>query len=324
MSRPMRIFILALCALLASATVVMASPKIDFSKTEVVFEDVEEGDQLTAKFAFKNKGDLNLIIDEVSPSCGCTVAKFTEVTKPGASGNVTLHLDTDGIVGHFRKTATVATNDPDNPFVTVVMLGETMSAVKVEGGRRVELFGCLGQDINAQVKLTSPKGGPVLITGVKNPLSDYCSVQLERLNGGDAYYLHIKAKTDRPARYAGQVFLQVPGSPDVSLWLVADIRGAVSIRPEIVFFGSVNKDKLKGVARSVEVAKACAETLTEPELTYDEEKFKIQRHWEKKNAVMLLVITPRPENLEKGPFRSELKINTGKFVFTVPMRGTIY
>lgn len=324
MSRPARIFLLALCALLMSAAVVSAAPLVDFNKTEVIFEDVEEGDQLTAKFGFKNKGDLNLIIDEVNPSCGCTVAKFTEVTKPGQSGNVTLHLDTDGIVGHFRKTATVVTNDPKNPFVTVVMLGETMSAVRVEGGRRVELTGCIGNDVNAQIKLTSPKGGPVLISGVENPLKDYVTTQLERMPDGQSYYLHVKAKTDRPVRYAGQLFLKVPGSPNVSIWVVGDIKGQVSIRPEIVFFGSVNKDKLKGVARSVELAKACAKTLPEPELTYDEEKFNIKRHWEKKNKVMLLVITPRPENMKKGPFRSELKINTGKFLFTVPMRGVIY
>lgn len=324
MSRPVQIILLVVCAILLCAATVSAAPLIDFKKTEKVFTDVEEGEQLTAKFNFTNKGDLNLIIDEVNPSCGCTVAKFTEVTKPGQTGTVTLHLDTDGIVGHFRKTATVVTNDPKNPFVTLVMIGETLSAVKAEGGRRVELTGCLGHDVSAQVKLTSPKGGPVLVTGVKNPLKDYVTTQLERLPGGEAYYLHIKAKTDRPMRYAGQLFLQVPGSPEVSLWVVGDIKGEVSIRPEIVFFGAVKSDKLKGAARSVELAKACAETLNEPTLTYDEAKFKIEKHWKTKNEVMLLVITPRPENMEKGPFRSELKINTGKFVFTVPLRGTIY
>lgn len=325
MSMPSRAILLLLAvALFLPAMQAAASPKVKFEKTEIEFTDIEEGSKQVAQFRLRNEGDMNLVIDEVNPSCGCTVAQFDKTIKPGEEGAVTLHLDTEGIVGYFRKTATVVTNDPDQPYVTLIMVGETLSAVKVEGGRRIELNGCLGHDVTAQARLTSPKGkdGSLLVTGVENPMKDYCQASLER--DGKGYLLKVRANSDRPVRFAGQLFLKVPGAPKVSVWVVGDIKGAFSIRPEIIFFGSVTKDKLKGAARSIELTKACAEKLAEPKLTYDAEKFNLVKYWEKPGEKLLLVITPRPEKLAKGPFQDSITISSGKFEFKVPMRGTIY
>jgi len=324
MSTPSRVILLLLAILSLTVMPALAKPQIAFEKTEVEFTDIEEGSQQVAKFNFQNTGDMNLVIDEVNPSCGCTVAQFDKAVKPGEYGVVTLNLDTEGIVGYFRKTATVVTNDPDQPFVTLIMVGETLSAVKVEGGRRIELNGCLGQEVTAQARLTNPKGGVALVAGVENPMKDYCHAWVERDADGKSYLLKVKAISDRPARFAGQLFLRVPGAPKVSVWVVGDIKGAFGIRPEILFFGAVTEAKLKGAARSIELTRACVDKLEEPILTYDKEKFNLVKYWEKPGEKLLLVITPNPGKLPKGAFQDTITISSGKFVFKVPMRGTIY
>ena len=169
MSRPGRLaWLLVAFVVLAWGLPALAAPapskgpKIVFEQTEIVYPNAKEGQTLTAQFHFTNQGSMNLLVESVTPSCGCQVAEFDKVVKPGAKGVINLTLDTSGITGAFRKTAVVNSNDPANPFVTLIMIGETQSRVKVEKGRRLDLVGCLGQNPSVSTGLSDPEGRPTI------------------------------------------------------------------------------------------------------------------------------------------------------------------
>jgi len=61
-------------------------------------------------FTFSNSGDAPLIISEVVPSCGCSVAEFTKTpVKPGETGKITVTYNA-AAKGPFTKRFTVKSN----------------------------------------------------------------------------------------------------------------------------------------------------------------------------------------------------------------------
>lgn len=316
----------ALAALVLAAPALAAapkSPKIVFDKTEIVYPNAKEGQMLSAQFSFSNQGGQNIIVDSVTPSCGCTVAKFDKVVQPGQKGVINLDLDTTGITGAFRKTAVVASNDPANPFVTLVMIGETSSRVKVEKGRRLDLVGCLGTNISVSTALTEPEGKPLIIAGVENPMSEYLDAVLSRQADGRRYTLTVTAKAKEPMEFAGPIYLVVPGSSKVSLYVVAEIKGPFTVSPQEVYFGGIGQNMQGEVQRSIQVLKTCVDKLSIEKLIYDADKFKVEERWAEPDSKLLLVVSPRQDKLPKGPFEEKIGIQSLGKIFYVRLKGIV-
>jgi len=73
---------------------------------------VKEGQQVEVSFRFKNTGTKNLVIDDVTASCGCTVPeKPQEPITPGQEGMIKAKFDSKGKpVGEARKEVYVTAN----------------------------------------------------------------------------------------------------------------------------------------------------------------------------------------------------------------------
>ncbi len=325
MSRPLfyAVFIMALMAVALPSAALARGPRIAFDKTEIIFPFVKEGETRTAKFTFRNTGDQNLIIDRVAPSCGCTVATFDKVVKPGESGVITLELDTTGITGAFRKTAVVASNDPSKPNATLVILGETLSRLKVDKGRRIDLIGCLGSDISTVATLSDPDGRPVLITRLENPMKDYLKATLEPLPGGKQYRLHLKAVATKPIEFAGPLFLHVAGSGKVTIFIYCEVNGKFKVMPHEVHFGTVSPGMQGGMQRPIVVEAACADELKIDSIVYDDKKFKVEQRWEVPARRLALIVTPRAEVLGKGPFEAKLSVHANGESIAVLLKGVV-
>jgi hypothetical protein len=90
-------------------------PKIEFAHKEHDFGKLIQGEKVTYAFKFKNTGNTDLIISDVSSSCGCTVPSYTDKpVKPGETGVLQVTFDSDGRKGFQHKTVTVVTNTIPN------------------------------------------------------------------------------------------------------------------------------------------------------------------------------------------------------------------
>jgi len=102
-------------------------PKISFTKTQHDFGKFKEKDgKVTHKFEFVNTGGSDLIVQNVSASCGCTASQWTrEPIPPGAKGFVAATYNPAGRPGSFRKYVTVISNS--NPgSVRLTIIGEVV------------------------------------------------------------------------------------------------------------------------------------------------------------------------------------------------------
>jgi hypothetical protein len=109
----------------ASGTNTDNLPAITFDEAHFNFGKIAIGEKLSHVFHFTNTGKSPLLIMEVHPTCGCTVAKDWPKTPiaPGEGGDISIDFDSKGFPGKIEKTITVLTNA--FPKVTdIKLLGE--------------------------------------------------------------------------------------------------------------------------------------------------------------------------------------------------------
>jgi hypothetical protein len=86
-------------------------PDIKFDEEDHDFGRIKQGETLTYSYKFTNTGKSDLIINNCSASCGCTIPNCPkEPIRPGASGYIDVRFDSAGKQGDVTKEVHVATN----------------------------------------------------------------------------------------------------------------------------------------------------------------------------------------------------------------------
>jgi hypothetical protein len=93
-------------------------PVIQFADTEHDFGRIIEGETVSYAFNFTNNGKSDLIIAEVSTSCGCTVPSYPKTPiRPGESGTIKVAFNSVGRRGFQNKNIVVVSNTQPNTTV---------------------------------------------------------------------------------------------------------------------------------------------------------------------------------------------------------------
>ncbi len=96
-----------------------------FDETEFNFGEAKEGDLVKHTFTFTNTGEIPLVIESASASCGCTVPSYPkEPIAPGAKSKIDVEFDTKGKAGVQNKTVTITANT--NPSIFTLKLSGTV------------------------------------------------------------------------------------------------------------------------------------------------------------------------------------------------------
>ena len=93
-------------------------PVIDFEETEHDFGRIIEGETVSYSFNFTNKGKSDLVIADVSTSCGCTVPSYPKTPiRPGEKGAIKVAFNSNGKRGYQSKNVIVAANTQPNTML---------------------------------------------------------------------------------------------------------------------------------------------------------------------------------------------------------------
>lgn len=135
-------------ASILAQTIVVDSPTADAGT-------VQRGTQVTKDFVVKNTGSLPLKIAEVKPGCGCMKAKFDKSVAPGGVGKISLTVDTTSFKTAISKSATVVSNDPVTPQLSLIVVANVKGAIRGEPSDSVRIKTTKGQIGAAEVFLVS-------------------------------------------------------------------------------------------------------------------------------------------------------------------------
>ena len=99
-------------------------PKMEFTTIEHDFGKVIQGEVVSFAFKFKNTGNADLVIANISTSCGCTASEYPKTpVKPGEEEVVEVIFDSSGRQGFQRKTMEVAANtQPTNTTLSITAM----------------------------------------------------------------------------------------------------------------------------------------------------------------------------------------------------------
>jgi hypothetical protein len=123
--------LMMICAVIIGFTVT-ASAQTDnkaefkFAEEKHDFGKVSQGKPVTVKFEYTNIGEEPLILSNVQPTCGCTIADFTKTpVLKGAKGVITITYNA-AVAGVFTKTI-VVTSNAKTPTKYLNIVGEVVA-----------------------------------------------------------------------------------------------------------------------------------------------------------------------------------------------------
>jgi hypothetical protein len=166
-------------------------------------------------FVFTNTGTDPLVLDRGKSTCGCCtcvcVVRLPESPiLPGKSAKVTLEWKSKLYVGRFRQTATILTNDPERPEVTLLVTGRFTGPVGVVPSQLSFASVRPDQPATGEVRLYSYLQEPLEIAGheLSNPHSaEYFDVAWERLTAEQ-----VREEGEARAGYSVRIRID-PGLP---------------------------------------------------------------------------------------------------------------
>ena len=97
-----------------------AAPRIRIEPESFDFGTAQPGKTLRKDFTIRNFGDAELVIENVSTTCGCTAALSTQSrVAPGGRTGLRVTFDTRSYSGKVERQVLVRSNDPKTPLVQV-------------------------------------------------------------------------------------------------------------------------------------------------------------------------------------------------------------
>lgn len=201
-----------------------AAPRLTIVEPIKDYGTISKGEKLDWSFVVKNTGDADLQIISAKPGCGCTVADFDKVIKPGETGKVTAHVDTTAFAGPIAKTVTLETNDPTTPTSQLTIHAIVKPYVEAFPAGFVRFNLLQGEAESQNVILYSEEEEPFAVTKVELPIDPTTNEPVKWVN---ATYEKIATETDkapnvgRPGQDQYKVKITV-GGPDTKLGPLSD------------------------------------------------------------------------------------------------------
>jgi hypothetical protein len=115
-------------------------PRIAFRQNALTFGVVDQGMRVRQVFPLRNDGSLDLTIDNLRASCGCTASLLSapgagRVITGGGEAAIEVICDTATDVGRKPRTITVYSNDPAQPVTNLTLRGEVRADVAADPPR---------------------------------------------------------------------------------------------------------------------------------------------------------------------------------------------
>ena len=141
-------------------------PRIEFNSTNLDIGSAMAGRPIDHTFIFTNSGDQPLEINDVRPTCGCTIAgTWDRRLEPGRSGSIPIRY-TPAEYGdpEIFKTVIVLCNDPNRSNVVLQIKGRIWKPIEVKP--TIITFSMTGSDCQTnQTRLVH------IVNNMKEPLA---------------------------------------------------------------------------------------------------------------------------------------------------------
>lgn len=148
------------------------------------------------------------------------MAHFDRAILPGGEGKVTLSVNLKGYEGPIWKTATVISNDPVKPSITLNLQGRVRPVIEVRPANEIRFKGEKDDQEEKNIDLTATSK-PFQILRVENNLKDKIDFQLITLVKGRHYQLKVMIR-QKTSPFSGFIrcLTDLPQKPEIRISVV--------------------------------------------------------------------------------------------------------
>ena len=312
----------------------VAAPKIEVIPETKDAGTVAKGQVIETTFLVKNNGGSDLVISDARPGCGCTVASFDKVIKPGAEGKVMTSVDTKSFSGPISKSVLLVSNDPERAQINLFIKATVKPYVDVLPQPYVRMSVVKGDsDARDVIILSEEKSFKPTIAETSQP---YVKAEVspagekDKIPGhpGEQYKLHITVTGDAPEGLLNapiRITTGVSQQPSIEVPVSGLVRARVSVTPVMVNFGNFTAGK-DPITRNIVVTNnkpASPIKVTRAEVSIPGFITDVVPTQE---GVSYTVVVKASERVKKGPLEGTVKLFTTdkeKAVIELPLRGEV-
>lgn len=262
----------------------------------------------THAWLFKNVGDADLELWFESSTCSCTVAKLKSengeekkrlVVKPKSSTPIDLEWQTKMFHDEYSKGATIGTNDPSHPSVSIGVKGKVHPPVIVIPNEMITFGSVSNEELHSTaIAVFSVDRPETKVTKVTTSRPDFLVVRPEILTAKECEQLKVKAgyhifvdmKPGMPiGRFHEELVIETdhPLKSEIKMSIGGNATGPITVIPDRVRMPSVSSSQ--GAIRDMTLLVQGAKPT----------KFEVAYHPDKLNVK----ITPDDTPTQKGRTR---------------------
>lgn len=215
-------------------------PKLVLSQEAWNFGEVWHPDSPTMTLIVRNEGNAELVLTNVTSTCGCTVVQPARDRIPaGENTEVTVRYNSEGKQDHVDSKVIIESNDPVRPKVEMRIDGVVRRAVKRTplGGLTIRsLDPSAGQ--TGSIRLENQMSEPMKLKLISTNLPDL-DVSVEETTPGLVYIVTAKTKHELPpgSLRRGRLIFSTGLSKESQLSIGArvEIMSRVQVMPPIIY-----------------------------------------------------------------------------------------
>ena len=155
------------------------------------------------------------------------MAHYDRLIPPGGIGKITLTIDTNSVMGVFRKKAVVWSDDLDRRSVALYLMGEVKPQISIEPDDLVSFTGVKGKIPPKHINIINNTKAPIKITKIDNFLEDHIRWRLKEVKPGYIYRLEVEDISKVGGDYGGHLAVHTdhPKMPELTILIKGQING---------------------------------------------------------------------------------------------------
>ena len=215
---------------------------------------------------------------------------------------ITLKLNAKGFQGNIKKTATVYSNDPQQPRVTLTMQGIVKTLIDVRPATNVAFRGLADQQTEKVIDLVG-SSHPFHIQKVESSLGEKITYKVETVEDGKHYQLKITNGL-KQGNYSGfiKASTDLPQKPEIIVRISGNIEGDIAVKPQTILVGKLAAQQPPRQGKILVVSNR-EKAFNITKLTYDEQFIKVTQEPLAKEPGYTLEVVPLMENIAAGSRR---------------------
>ncbi len=215
-----------------------------------------------------------------------------------------------GYRGKVKKNATVISNDPQTPRLTLALQGTVKTLIDIRPNDNISFRGMSDQISESTIDIASDVQ-PFHILKTESNLEEQIGYKLETVEDGKHYQLKVSNKL-KEGSYSGYIkcSTDLEQKSDFLIRVSGYIEGEIAVKPKTVLVGNLAAQQPTRMGKIIVMSNS-NKPFKISKLTYDQRMIEVTQQPIDKQNGFILEINPKMENVPAGSQqRTSLSVET--------------